>query len=262
MPDQASQLRQLVLRAARQREAESLPPPRMVAVIEACRGLGATSIAAHLGRAMVEQGARVVLIGADLQHHGLAEACGVPEAASNYDPAIARHDIHEALFRAPGGVQIVPGVWDAETVLPSEKVTQQLLRQFQQLGRHADLLVLDLGASAATLLPAFDAAAEMLLLVTSPDAAAVMETYALIKKSLVARAGKGVELLVNLAESEREATEVYQRLDRSCRRFLGFGLEYAGHVPPRANMAASLAAVAARFSDGRSERPSTPRRAA
>lgn len=262
MTDQASQLRHLVLRAARQREAESLPPPRMVAVLGACRGMGTTTIAAHLGRAIMEQGARVVLIDADLEHRDLAAACGIGEATNDYDPATARQDIHEALFRAPGGVQVVPGVWDAASNTPTDKTTQQLLRQFQQLGRHADVLLLDLGASVSHLLPLFRESAESLLLVTTPNSSAVMETYTLIKQSLAERAGNGLELLVNQAHDEREATDVYHRVDRSCRRFLGFEIQYAGHVLAGSSIAESLATLAARLSDGRSDKPSSPRRAA
>jgi flagellar biosynthesis protein FlhG len=261
MTDQASQLRHLVLRAARQREAESWPPPRMVAVLGARRGLGTTTIAAHLGQAIMEQGARVVLIDADLEHCDLATACGIAEVTNNYDPAIARQDIHEALFRAPGGVQVVPGVWDTVVNGPTEKNIHQLLRQFQQLGRHADVLVLDLSANGANLLPLFGDA-ESLLLVTTPDSDAVMETYTFIKQSLAERAGNGLELLVNQVRDEREATDVFHRVDRSCRRFLGFDIQYAGHVLAGSNVAESLATLAARLSEGRSDRPTSPRRAA
>src|SRR5215213_3710073 len=120
MSDQASHLRHLVLRAARQLGAEGALPPRIAAVLAAQRGLGTTTTAALLGRALVEQGARVVLVDADLQQRALAQACGITVPAS-YHAAAARQDIHETLLPLPGGLQIVPGIWE-DGVQPLERV--------------------------------------------------------------------------------------------------------------------------------------------
>jgi flagellar biosynthesis protein FlhG len=264
MSDQAAQLRHLVLRAARQREAESLPPPRIVAVLGAQPGVGATTIAAQLARGIVEQGDRVVLIDADpsrdgLRRSSLADACGLTEATPDYDPSIARHDIHEALFRAPGGVQIVPGVWDDAETEPSEKAAQQLMRQFQQLGRHADVLVIDLGACLTPLLTALSETAETMLLVTSTDDRAVMDAYATIKQSLANRGDDAVHLLVNREAGDAKAREVFHRVDRSCRRFLNMKICYAGHVPIGVPLAECLAALAAKVSEAVSSRGAPPR---
>jgi MinD-like ATPase involved in chromosome partitioning or flagellar assembly len=250
MSDQASHLRHLVLRAARLRGAEGAPPPRIVAVLAAREGLGVTTAAALLGQALADQGSRVVLIDCDRQQTDLANRCGLVVPAS-YTAKVARQDIHEALLPLPGGLQIVPGVWE-DAAKPAERVLQQLLRQFQQLGRHADLLVLDLGCVETEVLCAWRDSIETFLLVTTPASAAVMDTYTLIKRFLANRAGQGTELLVNQAAQRREADDVFARVDRSCRRFLGFGLELAGHLPSPAR-ASDLNAIAARLSEGNSD---------
>jgi flagellar biosynthesis protein FlhG len=247
MSDQASHLRQLVLRAARQRGADAVLPPRIAAVLAAQSGLGTTTAAALLGRALVEQGARVVLIDADLQQRDLARACGITVPAS-YRAKVARQDIHEALLPLPGGLQIVPGVWE-DAARPLERILQQLLQQFQQLGRHADLLVLDLGAVDAQILQSWREAVETFLLVTTPASSAVMDSYTLIKQSLAYRAGQGIELLVNKAADRAEALDVFGRVDRSCQRFLGFGVQLAGHLPAEAKVG-DLNVIAARLCEG------------
>jgi flagellar biosynthesis protein FlhG len=228
-----------------------------VAVLAARSGLGATTTTALLGRALVEQGARVVLIDCDRQRRDLARTCGLSVPA-NYNPAVARQDIHEALLPLPGGLQIVPGVWEEEGK-PQDRVLQQLLRQFQQLGRHADLLVLDLGAVEAPILRAWRDAIETFLLVTTPASTAVMDTYTLIKQSLTHRAGQGIELLINKAGDRREAEDVFARVDRSCRRFLGFGVQLASHLAASPS-AAELSGIAARLCEGRA--PLAERKAA
>ena len=255
MSDQASHLRHLVLRAARQRGTDAALPPRIAAVLAAQSGLGTTTTAALLGRALVEQGARVVLIDADLQQRDLARACGITVPAS-YRAKVAREDIHEALLPLPGGLQIVPGVWE-DAARPLERILQQLLQQFQQLGRHADLLVLDLGAVDAQILQSWREAVETFLLVTTPASSAVMDSYTLIKQSLAHRSGQGIELLVNKAADRAEAADVFGRVDRSCQRFLGFGVQLAGHLPVDAKVG-DLSVMAARLCEG----PSTSERRA
>ena len=250
MSDQASHLRHLVLRAARLRGTEGAPPPRIVAVLAAREGLGATTAAAWLGQALADQGSRVVLIDCDRQQSDMAQRCDLAVPAS-YSAKVARQDIHEALLPLPGGLQIVPGVWE-DNSKPSERVLAQLLRQFQQLGRHADLLILDLGCVEADVLRAWRDAIETFLLVTTPASAAVMDTYTLIKRSLTHRAGQGLELLVNETAQRREADDVFLRVDRSCRRFLGFGIQLAGHLPKPAQVS-DLNAIAARLGEGNTE---------
>jgi flagellar biosynthesis protein FlhG len=226
--DQASQLRHLVLRAAWHRDSDG-PPPRTLGVLGAQRGVGTTSITAALGRALVDQGERVVLIDADSVHSALAASCGL-EVPSNYDPAIARTDIHEAIVRGPAGMQLVPGIWTDVAAVPSERTLTQLIRQFQQLGRHADLLLLDLGAAHSEIISAWHEAFESLLLVTTTEAPSVMDCYARIKQTLSGYGGRGLQLVVNQAADAAAAQHVATRVDRCCRRFLGFGLNPAAWV--------------------------------
>jgi flagellar biosynthesis protein FlhG len=209
--------------------------------------LGVTTAAALLGQALADQGSRVVLVDCDRQQSDLATRCGLPVPAS-YSAKVARQDIHEALLPLPGGLQIVPGIWD-DSAKPAERSLQQLLQQFQQLGRHADLLVLDLGCVEAEVLRAWRDSIETFLLVTTPASVAVMDTYTLIKRCLAHRAGQGLELLVNEADDRREVDDVFLRVDRSCRRFLGFGLQLAGQLP-RPAQPSDLSAIATRLGEG------------
>lgn len=228
MLDQASQLRSLVLRAVRQREAQSAMPPRLIAVCGAGREVGASTIALHLALELVEQGSRVVLVDADYEHPSLAKRCEITPALAAYDPATARRDIHEALHRGPGGVQVVPGVWSDDMSL--DKSLTQLHRQFQQLGKHADVIVVDLGAGPIEVLKGFRDADDVLVVTTTANAA-VMDAYTLVKQAFVSRAGRSTQVLVNGTDDAAQAAEVFARINRSCRRFLGFSISCSIAVP-------------------------------
>jgi len=67
---------------------------------------------------------------------------------------------------------------------------------------------------------------------TTPDAVAVMDTYATVKTLLSRSAIQSpLRLVVNRADSEEVAADVHRRIDHSCQRFLGLSLPLAGWIP-------------------------------
>ena len=107
-----------------------------------------------------------------------------------------------------------------------------MLKQTRSLAPHADWLVVDAGNQPSEMAAQWWSAAGHVLVVTSPDAVAVMDTYALVKTLLSRHAlRQSPALLVNQAADEADARDVHRRIDQSCRRFLGLAIEFAGWVP-------------------------------
>jgi flagellar biosynthesis protein FlhG len=232
MMDQATELRKLVLRALRERAAETGPPPRFVVVVGGKAGVGVTSLVVNLAVALGEQGARVVIVDADMRHSDVALLCGIRVQTSVADVLSARRDIHEVLQRGPAGVQIVPGLWAPGQPFDSSQTGQQrLLRQFRQLGPHADAVILDGGSGSGPLIRRFCEAADDVLLVSTPDGEAVMDTYARVKTSLHDVLRGRLRLIVNRCVDPQQMADVHRRLEHSLRRFLGMHMDLLGYVP-------------------------------
>jgi flagellar biosynthesis protein FlhG len=174
------------------------------------------------------------LIDADTSRAQLADQCGLAPQPNIGDVLTGRKNIHESLQRAPAGMQILAGSESAETAAGiSTRTLQRLERQLLSLRRHADWIIVDAGHQATELTSQLWSLADQVLLVTAPDAAAVMDTYALVK-TLFSRQMLGTRLLlvVNSAENPAQAADVFRRVDQSCRRFLGASLGHAGFIPP------------------------------
>ena len=239
MRDQATELRNLVLRSARIRTAEVAPAPRLITVSGGKRGVGVTTLALNLAAALSELGARVVLVDADFESGDVAQKCQLVEGANVADVMEARRDIHEVLQRGPGGLLVVPGTVTGERHESSEVGQHRLLRQCQTLGRHADLVVLDAGNGATKAVRRFWQAADDVALVTTPEAVSVMDAYATLKTHVSPRNNALLHLVVNRATEACEAEDVHRRIDQSCRRFLGFGIQWLGHLPVDPEVTAS-----------------------
>jgi flagellar biosynthesis protein FlhG len=157
--------------------------------------------------------------------------CGIEEAGSVADLLVGGHDIHEVLERGPAGIQVVPGVWAPEkAAVLSEGAQRRLITQLCLLGRHADVVIVDTGSGSGESLKRFWQAADEVLLVTTPDDVAVMDTYASIKTRLPAQNRPRMRLIVNRAGSPQQTADVHRRIDQSCRRFLKEEIALLGRV--------------------------------
>jgi flagellar biosynthesis protein FlhG len=207
------------------------PGPRTLVVSGGKSGLGATTLAVQLAAALAHDALRVVLVDGNLQNPQIAERCGIRPLLTIGDVIAGKKNIHEALQLGPAGLQILCGKLESGQI-QSAKSVQRLLKQMRALAPHTDWLVIDAGSRATDITSLLWAAADQLLMVTSPDPAAVMDTYALIK-TLLSRhpLPHPPALIVNQAADDATAADVHRRIDQSCRRFLGLAIGFAGWLP-------------------------------
>ena len=240
--DQASRLRSLALRTQRPAPAAHSVAARTIVVSSGERRLGSTTLAVHLSICMARQGQRVVLVDGDLETAGASLLSRVHLAPGLTDVLAERRNIHEVLQRGPAGIQVLAGSQSAsERMLLTDKTAERLMRQLAGLARHTDVVVLDIPCQEAeprgeslnlSPLLSFWQHADDLLLITSGDDSAVMNTYALLKscwsRTVVL---PRLQIVVNHARDAAAANDVHQRLDRSTRRFLKLPLMLAGSLP-------------------------------
>ncbi|HEX4147850.1 MAG TPA: P-loop NTPase [Pirellulales bacterium] len=233
MPDQANDLRNLVLRSARSSPAPAAPP-KLVVVAGGKGGVGTTTIAVNLAIALARDGRRVVLVDADLDGADAGTLCRLDEPSSTVaDVLSGRLSVHEALERGPAGIQVLPGAWGGSDGLVdcSPSAQQRLLVQLKCLGAYADFVILDVGSGANRVIGNFWQTADQVFLVTTPDVVSVMDAYAAVKVLCAGVAPPSLKSVVNFAPAAAAAADVHQRLSRACRRFLGLKLTAGGHIP-------------------------------
>jgi len=232
MLDPSSELRRLALRAGRQNGVGDDPPPHLIVVSGGKTQVGATTVAVNLAASLSSHGLRTVLIDADLAHASAARLCGCQDTRTIKDVLKGTINIHEAMQLTSAGFQLVAGSGSAEAgAACTPRAIQRLLRQIRGLGRFADTVVIDAGEGASELAGNLWRAAHCVLLVTSPEAAAVMDSYATIKmlwKNEPQGSGPRLQLVVNRADSDLVTADVHRRIDMSCQRFLNLSVALAG----------------------------------
>lgn len=266
--DQASRLRGLMDRA---NEAPPSPPPqkpvpvadvrpsitkphaiertagsaRVIAVASGKGGVGKTNIAVNLAIALAKQGLRVTLLDADLGTANADLLCGVvPHARLDHLLAPAGLGVHDGARRSirdiaiacPGGFTLIPGsagVARMADLTPGER--RWLLNALIELAADADVLLIDSAAGIGPDVTGMLAAADLALVVTTPEPTAMADAYALIKclastdrEAIEERAQLGV--VVNQTRSTAEAFATHARLAQVCDRFLAMSVPMLGFV--------------------------------
>ncbi|NLY00074.1 MAG: MinD/ParA family protein [Rhodopirellula sp.] len=234
MDDQANGLRRLVGQRQPSRKGSPQSGPRLILLTGGKGGTGTTTIAVGLATAAAQCGCEILLVDANRHGGDVATLCQVDEPWTIADVLSSRATAGDAIRQGPRRLRVLPGAWGQENLdETSDADHRRLIEQLRVLRPAADYIIVDGGAGSGRALSRFWEVADSVVAVTTAESNAVMDTYASIK--LLARRGNApcVSALVNRAPSPRAAEEVYDRLARSCRRFLEVDLDYAGYVSER-----------------------------
>lgn len=232
MQDQASQLRQWVRQQADLQASSGIRGPGLVVVLGGRPGVGATTVSANLAAALSTAGIRTILFDGDLRSADATRLCRIHQAETLADVVCAGRTLPDILRPGPAGIYVVPGIRPGQK-FPSDSryAAQRIVDGLRGLGSCAEMVVADLGGELYPWTKALWRTAQCLLAVTTSDPAVLMDTYAVLK-TLTTQAGlTRVRLVVNRVASEAEAKDVYERLSRTCLRFLALPVSLAGFFP-------------------------------
>lgn len=247
------------------------PSATVLAVTSGKGGVGKTNIAANLAICLAAANKRVLLLDADLS---LANLDLVLDIRSKYNIShviSGSKSMEEIIQVGPKGLQIVCGASGLDRLADiSEGEQHRLMEHLCRLQQETDTILIDTAAGISRSVISFCLAADRVLVVTTPEATAMADSYGMIKV-LVRKGYRGpINLVVNMAQSAAEGKQTYQRMANVAQRFLQTNVYYAGtllkderlcaavrsRTPvvlayPRAEISTSLAALAARLTGAR-----------
>jgi len=213
---------------------QQLPSPcrssaTVLAITSGKGGVGKTNIAANLAICLANQDRRVLLLDADLSLGNLDLVMNLRSKYNISHVISGRKRMEEIIQAGPKGLQVICGASGLDRLADiTESEQDRLLEHLSQLQHQSDTILIDTAAGISSSVIGFCLAADHVLVVTTPEAAAMADAYGVIKVLVRKRYGRPISLVVNMARNLAEGKQIYQRMAEVARKFLQTNLYYAG----------------------------------
>jgi len=230
--DQATNLRALVKEAGMS--------ARVLAVTSGKGGVGKTSVAVNLAIACARLGRRVTLVDFDLGLANVDVMMGIEPVYNLSHVVMGKRKVKDVTVDAEG-IRVVPGasgLWELANL--GETAREELIRSLQTLEQDAELLIIDTGAGISRNVVRAAAAADEVLVLSTPEPTSIMDAYATVK--MISREpGHGrMRVIVNMAEGREEAERVSRTLADVSRQFLSVQVDRLGYIPRDEHVGAAV----------------------
>ncbi|MGL4345385.1 MAG: MinD/ParA family protein [Cellulosilyticaceae bacterium] len=231
MNDQAFALRDRM--AIKTKEDLSKRNMRVLTVTSGKGGVGKSNFTTNLALCMKQQGHTSLILDADF---GLANIEIIFGERPQYNLAhyIKGHcSMEQLICHSQYGIPFISGGSGVKEMLfLNQGQVGHIAEGLKSIESVAETLIIDTGAGINEIVLKFSQLADEVLVVVTPEPASITDAYALIKtleKELVHT--PRFKIIINKADSIKEAQEVFSKLNYVTKQFLKIDLAYGGFIP-------------------------------
>ena len=201
----------------------------VLAVTSGKGGVGKTNIAANLAICLAAAHRRVLLLDADMSLGNLDLVMDLHSPYNISHVVSGRKRMEEIVQAGPKGLRVICGASGLDRLADiSDGEQHRLMEDLCRLQSETDTILIDTAAGISRSVVGFCLAADRVLVVTTPEATAMADSYAMIKVLVRKGYGGPISLVVNMARSDAEGKQTYLRIANVTRKFLQTNLYYAG----------------------------------
>lgn len=241
MEDQAEQLRALMKDKTRVDgpETPALDPAarqnrktRIITVTSGKGGVGKTNVATNMAIAYAQMGKKVIVIDADL---GLANVNVMMNLIPQYNlyHVIRRQKkMSEIILDTEYGIKLIAGASGFSKIANmTEDERTSFIDELYTLS-DADIIIIDTSAGVSRNVLGFVAAADEVVIVTTPEPTSITDAYGIIKiiATEVDNLNINLKMIVNRVSSSLEGKRVADRMTSIAAQFLNLKVEYLGFI--------------------------------
>ncbi|MHC4396350.1 MAG: MinD/ParA family protein [Planctomycetota bacterium] len=244
-------------------------PAKVLAVTSGKGGVGKSNIAANLAICLAASQKKILLFDADMSLGNLDVIMNINSKYNISHILNGPKSIEEIIHIGPASLEIICAGSGLENLANlNEFQRQRILRDLSKLQENSDIIVIDTAAGISKSVVGFCLAADHTLIVTTPEATAMTDAYAMIKVLAGNKFTGRINLIVNMACTTAEGKKTYQQIANVAKRFLSIHVYDAGVLLrderltsavrlrkpvvlayPKAQITSSLAALAAKLSN-------------
>jgi flagellar biosynthesis protein FlhG len=202
-----------------------------IAVTSGKGGVGKTTISLALALGLAACNKKVLLIDADLGLANIHIALGLAPRFNISHCLDGQCTLEEVIIPGPGNIAILPGASGLEALANIDSLRLgQFMRSLAAVEQQYDVLVVDTAAGIGAATIQFVCSAELALVVVTPEPTSMADAYAMIKV-LGQKGAPAPRVVVNMARSQAEASQIFDRLNSLVVKFIQRPLVCAALLP-------------------------------
>lgn len=238
--DQAQSLREYMHRFnSRQQKSQ---PSRVITITSGKGGVGKSNFTLNFALGLKSLGKKVIVLDLDLSTANINILMGVTPRYSLADVLYQKKSIWDILELGSCGIEYIAGGLEIQELMElNQEALSFFWTQIQELQSYADFILLDTGAGISKELVDFILASDETIIITTPEPTAIADCYSVMKTALqFNKEAPQFRLIVNRAQSYREAVETSRALKNACSHFLKFNLKTIGFLMEDAHVRQSV----------------------
>lgn len=241
MEDQAEQLRAL-MKDKNRTEDESVPVPdpatranrktRIITVTSGKGGVGKTNVATNMAIAYGQMGKKVIVIDADLGLANVNVMMNLIPQFNLYHVIRKQKKMSEIILDTGYGIKLVAGASGFSKIANmTEDERNSFIGELYTLA-DADIIIIDTSAGVSKNVLGFVAAADEVIIVTTPEPTSITDAYGIIKiiATEVDNLNINLKMIVNRVATSMEGKRVADRMTQIAAQFLNLKVEYLGFI--------------------------------
>lgn len=228
--DQAQSLREYMQRF--NVEQQNNHSARMITITSGKGGVGKSNFTINFALGLQAVGKKVVILDLDLSTANINILMGIMPQYSLVDVLYQKKTIWDVLEKGVNGIEYISGGFEIQDLINLDQHTLLFFwSQIQELQTYADFILLDTGAGISKELVDFIVASDETIMVTTPEPTSIADSYAVIKTvQQYTQQSPKFNLVVNRAQSYREAVETSRVMKNACSTFLNLSLKTLGFL--------------------------------
>ncbi len=224
MNDQAKQLREIVKKKS----------SKIITITSGKGGVGKSNTVINIALSLHALGKKVVVLDADLGLANIEVLLGVIPQYNLSHVLSGEKTIFEIIERTQDGISFISGGSGiSELMFLNKEQIIQFATGISELEKHVDFILIDTSAGITEAVLSFCKLAHEVVFITTPEPTSITDAYALMK-TVQTKYNEDLplfKLLINKAETDKEAQQVYLKLSNVCKHFLNIKTGYMGFIP-------------------------------
>lgn len=231
-PDQAEGLRKFM--------DQNNSSTRIITITSGKGGVGKSNFALNLAITLANtkdntnnfsQRKRVIIMDADLGLANINVLLGIIPKSNLYHVLKGQKTLKEIIIPTAFGIDLIAGASGLSQLANLEESDRvNVIKGLLELN-YADFLIIDTAAGVSSNVTQFSAIAHETLVVTTPEPTSITDAYGIIKSIALEHNAANIKLIVNRAQSQKEAEKVASKIVAIASQFLNVKIEPLGFIP-------------------------------